>query len=584
MAISHKFPILVVILAVCITISQAASPDLPKPAGKQSQFITIVKSVDVQRKLITATTETLVQPDGTEFNYGTPPEHTFSLEAITPIHYINNPSRWISIRELAPGTVLSIYGRPNDNTILTDRVLITKNDPKTARQASIYPEGNNQVENDKVCMDHVVIPMVFPIAGKVNWADSFLASRGGGTRRHHGQDLMSAKLNPAVACFDGTIFIGVGNGNAGNTITIEGDNGWTAQYYHMNNDSPGTDDAKGTADYCFAPGVKNGQRVVSGQLIGWVGDSGNAESTGPHVHFEIWSQVTGAVYNATPSLKAASKLDAPLVFAPAPDLEIPKGQARYEGVIKKVDRDRKVFVLDLLATDTNGNGLKSVTRPTREYLIADTNSKFHIFGQPDLLSFENILPGDRISTIARITPPNKGQELTQLFALRDPTKPNTTTQTQSTGTGTNDQESDNGTILLGPQDDFLTSLSQVVLDKINPLRAEKNLAALTFDIHLARSAQEWTVNMVDGDFYDLRDSRINQSLTDLAQRAGAPENTIGLIFDAASINAIADQLIKNHRDDILSPAVKSIGIGHTYIDEDPGTVTRQHYWAVLISR
>jgi uncharacterized protein YkwD len=584
MPFSHKFPALALFLAVLTTISHAATSELPKPAPNQTQFRTIVKSIDLKRKLITATTETLVQPDGTEVNYGTPPEHTFSLEAITPIHYINNPSRWISIRELTPGTVLAIYGRPNDNTVLTDRILITKNDPKTVRQASIYPEGSNVVENDKVCMDHVVVPMVFPIAGKVNWSDSFLASRGGGKRRHHGQDLMSPKLNPAVACFDGTIFIGVGNGNAGNTITIEGDNGWTAQYYHMNNDSPGTDDAKGTADYCFAPGIKNGQRVVTGQLIGWVGDSGNAESTGSHVHFEIWSQVTGAVYNATASLKAATKLDAPLVFAPAPDLDIPKGQGRYEGVIKKIDRDRKVLVLDLLATDTNGNGLKSVIRPTREFLIADEKSKFHIFGQPEPLSFENILPGDRISTIARITPPNKGQELTQLFALRDLTKPNTTTEIQTTQNQINIQETNNGTILLGPQDDFLAGLSKVVLDQVNPLRAEKGLPPLTFDIQLARTAQDWTVNMVDGDFYDLRDERINQSLTGLALLSGAPENTIGLIFDSVSINTIADQLLKSYRDDLLSPAAKSIGLGHTYIDEDPGKVTRQHYWAVLISR
>lgn len=582
MPLSHKFPTIAAILLLFTAISHATGNELPKPERNQARFITIIKSVDIQRKLITATTETLVQPDGTELNYGTPPEHTFSLEAITPIHYINNPSRWISIRELAPGTALAIYGRPNDNTILTDRVLITKNDPKTVRQTSVYPEGNNVIDHDKVCMDFVLVPMVFPTAGRVNWSDSFLASRGGGKRRHQGQDLMSPKLTPAVACFDGTVFIGTGGGNAGNTITIEGDNGWTAQYYHMNNDSPGTDDGRGTADYCFAPGLKNGQRVVAGQFIGWVGDSGNAEGTAPHIHFEIWSQVSGAVYNATPSLKAAKKLDAPLVFAPAPDLDIPKGHARYEGVIRQVDRDRKVLVLDVLALDLNGKGLKSIVRPTREFLIADAKSKFHIFGIPEPLTFENILPGDRISTIAKITPPNKGQELTQLFALRDLTKPITTQTTETTTTSTT--TSNTGTILLGPQDDFLASLSKVVLEQINPLRAEKGLPALTFDIQLARTAQEWTVNMVDGDFYDLKDERINQSLTDIAQLNGAPENTIGLIFDSVSINTIADQLLKNYRDDLLSPAAKSIGIGHTYIDEDPGKVTRQHYWAVLIAR
>lgn len=241
-----------------------------------------------------------------------------------------------------------------------------------------------------------------------------------------------------------------------------------------------------------------------------------------------------------------------------------------------------MLVLDVLALDLNGKGLKSIVRPTREFLIADAKSKFHIFGIPEPLTFENILPGDRISTIAKITPPNKGQELTQLFALRDLTKPITTQTTETTTTSAT--TSNTGTILLGPQDDFLASLSKVVLEQINPLRAEKGLPALTFDIQLARTAQEWTVNMVDGDFYDLKDERINQSLTDIAQLNGAPENTIGLIFDSVSVNTIADQLLKNYRDDLLSPAAKSIGLGHTYIDEDPGKVTRQHYWAVLIAR
>ena len=579
--LTHKIPLIALFLLLVSPVY--ALELLPRPEPNQARFTTTVKEVDYSRKLITASTSTLIQPDGTELFYGTAPEHVFTIDAVTPIHYLNNPSRWISLRELKPGTSLAVYGRPNGNSILADRILINSNDPQTIRQTAVYPPEQNPVEYDKVCLDHVVVPMVFPITGRANYSDSFLASRGGGTRRHHGQDLMSPKLTPAVACFDGIVTINVGLGNAGNTITIEGDNGWNAEYYHMNNDSPGTDDAKGTADYCFAPGLKNGDRVTAGQLIGWVGDSGNAEGTGPHIHFEIWSQATNAVYNAYPSLRAAKRLEAPLVYAPAPDLVIPKGHGRYEGVIKKIDRDRKVLVLDLIALDTNGKGLQSITKPTREYLVVDDKSLFRIFGLTETLSFDNILPGDRISTIAKITPPGKGQQLRELFALRN-LNAQMTAQIQPPVAEKTIPPENNGTILLGPQDDFLGNLAKTILEQINPLRAERNLPPLTFDIKLARAAQEWTVNMVDGDFYDLRDERINLTLTDFATRTGSPGDSIGFIFNAPNINAIADQLKKSYLADLLSPDAHSIGLGHTYLDEDTGKITHKNYWALLISR
>lgn len=68
------------------------------------------------------------------------------------------------------------------------------------------------------------------------------------------------------------------------TIALRHDDGWESWYIHLNNDTPGTDDglAWGIAD-----GITPGTRVEAGQLIGWVGDSGTAEHTGPHVHFEL---------------------------------------------------------------------------------------------------------------------------------------------------------------------------------------------------------------------------------------------------------------------------------------------------------
>ena len=166
----------------------------------------------------------------------------------------------------------------------------------------------------------VTVPMVFPVIGPTSYSDTYLACRSGCARRHFGQDLMGPKMRVAVAVFNGVVhsikresYVGEGN-----YITIKGDNGWSANYIHMNNDSPGTDDGRGTASYFLIPGIREGKRVFGGEMLGWVGDSGNAEGTGPHLHFELrkgdpWS---GTVYNAFASLNAARRLAKPTTSGP----------------------------------------------------------------------------------------------------------------------------------------------------------------------------------------------------------------------------------------------------------------------------
>ena len=91
-------------------------------------------------------------------------------------------------------------------------------------------------------------------------------------------------------------------------MSIQHDDGWESYYIHMNNDTPGTDDGLGQG---IAPGIEPGVRVRAGQLIGWVGDSGNAENSGSHVHFEL-HKPDGTVVNPTPYVDAAFRLTAPL--------------------------------------------------------------------------------------------------------------------------------------------------------------------------------------------------------------------------------------------------------------------------------
>ncbi len=127
----------------------------------------------------------------------------------------------------------------------------------------------------------------FPNASlEVEFIDSWGARRPGG-RRHKGTDIKSPRGTPVVAAAEGTvIFVGKGRG-AGYYVKVEHADGWVTVYMHLNNDSPGTDDGRGGPDTAFAPGLEVGDLVAAGQLIGFVGDSGNAEHTVPHTHFEV---------------------------------------------------------------------------------------------------------------------------------------------------------------------------------------------------------------------------------------------------------------------------------------------------------
>jgi hypothetical protein len=80
-------------------------------------------------------------------------------------------------------------------------------------------------------------------------------------------------------------------------------------YIHLNNDTPGTDDGKADRTDTFGPGIEKGASVVAGQLVGYMGDSGDAEDTGPHLHFEL-ATPEGTTVNSYNSLQAARHVGA----------------------------------------------------------------------------------------------------------------------------------------------------------------------------------------------------------------------------------------------------------------------------------
>src|SRR5207244_7618266 len=126
-----------------------------------------------------------------------------------------------------------------------------------------------------------------------------------------------------VAAADGFVtYITIPEASYGYMLTITGDDGWSYDYLHINNDTPGTDDGKAPMSDVFAPGIAKGVRVNAGQLVAYMGDSGDAETTAPHLHFELHDP-TGVAVNAYASLQAAPHPTA--AAPPAPNVpDVPR--------------------------------------------------------------------------------------------------------------------------------------------------------------------------------------------------------------------------------------------------------------------
>ena len=127
--------------------------------------------------------------------------------------------------------------------------------------------------------------VVCPVAGNVWFTNTWGAPRSGG-RTHKGTDMMAATGTPLVAMDSGRVRLNW-HYAGGRQVYVYADNGMFYYYAHLNG---------------YPSGLSNGQRVNKGQVIGYVGSTGNASV--PHLHLGMGPS-SGVYVNPYPTVRAA---------------------------------------------------------------------------------------------------------------------------------------------------------------------------------------------------------------------------------------------------------------------------------------
>jgi len=146
-----------------------------------------------------------------------------------------------------------------------------KNVPKAAapEPASGFPVRQPPLVTPKLTAGGYV----FPVYGPSSFTDTFGAARSdvpGGW--HHGDDIFAPLGAPILAVASGTVFSVGWNKIGGNRLWLRDGQGNLFYYAHLS---------------AFTPLAVNGNKVNAGDVLGFVGNTGDAQGTPTHLHFEI---------------------------------------------------------------------------------------------------------------------------------------------------------------------------------------------------------------------------------------------------------------------------------------------------------
>lgn len=138
---------------------------------------------------------------------------------------------------------------------------------------------------------------IFPVGGPHSFRDDFGEPRMFGTayaHLHQGTDVFAASGTPLLACERG-VLVRIGTDLLGGTkLWLVGASNTRYYYAHLS---------------AFAPGVAEGKAVQAGDVVGYVGNTGNAATTPSHLHFEVHPD-GGPAVNPYPLLKIVDEAQA----------------------------------------------------------------------------------------------------------------------------------------------------------------------------------------------------------------------------------------------------------------------------------
>lgn len=170
-------------------------------------------------------------------------------------------------------------------------IILTGGIDSRASEGHAAAEENSRVFNrySKIALLSVKAPdekLLMPVRGitRRQIADTFGAARAEG-RSHGGQDIFAKRGTPVFSATEGVV-LRVGENNLGGKVVfVYGAGGRRYYYAHLDD---------------FAPELKAGDAVTTGTLLGFVGTTGNARNTPPHLHFGVYE--AGGAINPLPLL------------------------------------------------------------------------------------------------------------------------------------------------------------------------------------------------------------------------------------------------------------------------------------------
>jgi len=127
---------------------------------------------------------------------------------------------------------------------------------------------------------------ICPVQGGASFINDWGFPRSGG-RRHKGTDLFAPRGTNLLAVADGAVRLDTSS-LGGISVWLDSDYGARFYYAHLDG---------------YPSGLAGGQRVSRGQVVGFLGDSGNARGGSPHLHFQIHPG-GGAAVNPYPAAAA----------------------------------------------------------------------------------------------------------------------------------------------------------------------------------------------------------------------------------------------------------------------------------------